>query len=248
MSGTDIAVETSGEILTRAREQVERQIEAFVRRLPGTVEGLRVRLTTFRQNSTPRPALAQINLTLNGRALRAQVAAPFFPEAATLLRARLCQHQARLDDPSTPRPWPDAYRQCHPASLCTVSPARRKIVRRKEFPLQNATPDEAALTMDVRDYDFHLFVDAETGQDSLVYRIGPTGYRLARLSGLQPPQGAALPWTINVHGVPELTPEQAAERLDDTEMPHRFFQDTATGRGSVLYLRYDGHYGLLTAG
>jgi hypothetical protein len=31
------------------------------------------------------------------------------------------------------------------------------------------------------------------------------------------------------------------------ELNHRFllFVDAATGRGAVLYLRYDGHYGLI---
>jgi hypothetical protein len=34
--------------------------------------------------------------------------------------------------------------------------------------------------------------------------------------------------------------------LDETEMDHRFFLDTTTNRGAVLYRRYDGHYGLLS--
>lgn len=94
----------------------------------------------------------------------------------------------------------------------------------------------------VRDYDFPLFVDAGTGQGGAVCRAGPTGYRLARLPGLAP---VAMPWTINVGVVPRLTPGQAAGRLDTTEMPYRFFRDATTGRGSLLYQRYDGQYGLL---
>jgi hypothetical protein len=36
--------------------------------------------------------------------------------------------------------------------------------------------------MDAMDYDFHLFRCADTGQDRVVYRCGPTGYKVAQLS------------------------------------------------------------------
>lgn len=248
MAGTDIAVQTSGEVLDGAREYVRRQVASLTRKLSADVEAVRVRLTTFRQTSTARPALAQANLTVNGRLIRAQAVAAFFREAGGLLRARLGDHVDRLADPARPRPWPDPYRAQNRPPAVTVPAMQRKIVRRKRYPLTRCRPDEAALTMDVLDYPFHLFVDADTGEDSVVYRTGPTGYRLARLSGLRPPDApTSMPWTINVHGVPQLTPVQAAARLGSTDLPHRFFRDTATGRGSVLYLRYDGHYGLVTA-
>ncbi|MFD2420439.1 sigma 54 modulation/S30EA ribosomal C-terminal domain-containing protein [Amycolatopsis pigmentata] len=241
-------MQTVGEVLDGAREYVQRRIASFTRRLTGEIDSVRVRLTTFRQTSAARPALAQANMTFDGQAIRAQAAAAFFREAAVLLRARLGDQLTRLAHPATPRPWPDGRRpHDHPLAV-SVPPARRKIVRHKRYPLSRCRPDEAALTMDVMDYAFHLFVDTDTGQDSLVYRIGPTGYRLARLSGLRPPAPpVSMPWTVDVHGVPRLTPGQAAGRLDTTEMPYRFFHDIETGRGSVLYLRYDGHYGLLTA-
>ncbi|WP_235022712.1 sigma 54 modulation/S30EA ribosomal C-terminal domain-containing protein [Amycolatopsis alkalitolerans] len=241
-------MQATGEVLDGAREYVQRQLAAFARRVSGDVDAMRVRLTTFRQTSAARPALAQANLVVDGRPVRAQAAAPFFREAATLLRARLGGHLARLARPAEPRSWPDARHAHNRPPAVALPAARRKIVRRKQYPLARSHPDEAALAMDVMDYDFHLFVDADTGQDSLVYRVGPTGYRLARLRGLRPPTApASIPWTINVHGVPRLSPDEAAERVETTELPYRFFEHSATGRGSVLYRRYDGHYGLLTA-
>ncbi|MBO1414556.1 sigma 54 modulation/S30EA ribosomal C-terminal domain-containing protein, partial [Streptomyces sp. FH025] len=30
------------------------------------------------------------------------------------------------------------------------------------------------------------------------------------------------------------------------DQPFVFYTDTSTGRGNVLYRRYDGHYGLIT--
>ncbi|MEV4143838.1 sigma 54 modulation/S30EA ribosomal C-terminal domain-containing protein [Amycolatopsis sp. NPDC049691] len=47
--------------------------------------------------------------------------------------------------------------------------------------------------------------------------------------------------------MPRLTAEAAGERLDALELPFLFFRDSGTERGAVLYLRYDGHYGLVTA-
>ena len=35
------------------------------------------------------------------------------------------------------------------------------------------------------------------------------------------------------------------ERLDASAEPHIFFANATTGRGNVLYRRYDGHYGLI---
>ena len=40
-------------------------------------------------------------------------------------------------------------------------------------------------------YDFHLFTEAGTGQDSVLYRSGPTGYRLAQLVPRRKRLGAA---------------------------------------------------------
>ena len=40
---------------------------------------------------------------------------------------------------------------------------------------------------------------------------------------------------------------QAIERLNADGEQHLFFANPATGRGNVVYHRYDGHYGLITA-
>jgi hypothetical protein len=48
------------------------------------------------------------------------------------------------------------------------------------------------------------------------------------------------------HLAPELTLPQAQQRLDVDDEPWLFFKDPASGRGQVLYRRYDGHYGLIT--
>ncbi|MEU8925383.1 sigma 54 modulation/S30EA ribosomal C-terminal domain-containing protein [Kitasatospora sp. NPDC048545] len=52
--------------------------------------------------------------------------------------------------------------------------------------------------------------------------------------------------TVSTTGVPDLAMAEAVSRLDLTGLPFVFFTDTATGRGNVIYHRYDGHYGLIT--
>jgi hypothetical protein len=41
---------------------------------------------------------------------------------------------------------------------------------------------------------------------------------------------------------------EAISRLGLIDLPFLFFVDAATGRSSVLYHRYDGHYGLIVQG
>jgi hypothetical protein len=64
------------------------------------------------------------------------------------------------------------------------------------------------------------------------------------------PEGALaafeLPVTVNPQPAPRLTVEQAAERRGLLGLPFLFFLDAGHDRGSPLYHRHDGHYGLLT--
>ena len=101
--------------------------------------------------------------------------------------------------------------------------------------------------MELLDYDFHLFTEKRTGQDSVLYRAGPTGYRLAQIDPVPAAQLAPLqlPLTVSPQPAVHLHPDQAAERLGLLGLPFLFFVDTTRDRGSVLYHRYDGHYGLI---
>ena len=82
----------------------------------------------------------------------------------------------------------------------------------------------------------------------VLYRGGPTGYRLALVAPAPADQLSPfeLPVTISPQPAPCLTDEEAAERLGLLGLPFLFFIDAAEGRASVLYHRYDGHYGLIT--
>ena len=52
------------------------------------------------------------------------------------------------------------------------------MVWRKSYTLARQTPDDAATEAELLDYDFHLFTEKPTGEDSVIYRTAD-GYELA---------------------------------------------------------------------
>jgi hypothetical protein len=120
--------------------------------------------------------------------------------------------------PARPRPWP--------------AMTGRGLLRIKTVPLAVQPPGAAALIMTLRDYDFHVFTDDDTGAESVVHRDRTGGYGLLRPPG-NAPQALPLP--------------AAVERLTTScRQRYLFFADPETQRGRVLYRRYDGHLGLIT--
>lgn len=126
-----------------------------------------------------------------------------------------------------------------------VAGAGARIARRKEPALVWCSPEAAARTMDAMDYHIHLFTDPATETDAVVYRVGPTGYRLARTVAAGPPGRRTAPITLSPYGAPRLTEAQAVDRLEAAELPFLFFAHPASGRGRVLYRRFDGRLGLI---
>ena len=218
----------------------------------------RIRLTKLPDPAVERPMIAQANIDVNGQLVRAQVAACTAREAIDRLETRLRRRMERVAEhwearrgsqPVTGRhEWRHRSEPAHRPSYFPRPVERRCIVRRKSFTMATRTVDEAAFEMDLLDYDFHLFTERGTGQDSVLYRVGPTGYRLAQVTPVPKTRLATfeLPVTLSTQTAPRLTADQAAERLGQLGLPFMFFVDAHTKRGNVLYHRYDGHYGLIT--
>ncbi|WP_330180078.1 sigma 54 modulation/S30EA ribosomal C-terminal domain-containing protein [Nocardia sp. NBC_01503] len=137
------------------------------------------------------------------------------------------------------RPWPDPLR---PTMGLVSGPG--SIVRRKRCRLMVATPQAAMAVMDAFDFDAHLFIDAETGQDAVVYWAGPRGARLARQSRMEPP---SLSGSFTVNPIPALylSERAAIERLCGYGLPFLFYTDVIERRGRLLYRRYAGELGLV---
>ena len=253
----DVDVTTHGE-LPGAADYARSKIGELGRYTSRPVLHARVKLSRHRDPAVQWPVVAQVNLDVDGRPVRAQVEAETVREAIDLLVARVRRRleraaghgEARRGEPPAggSHQWRHDSEPTRRPNYFPRPEDERRVIRRKSFTLAPCTIDEAAREMDLLDYDFHLFTERGTGTAGVLYRAGATGYRLALVAPALADQvnPAGLPVTISRQPVPCLTEEEAANRLGLLGLPFLFFIDAAQGRASVLYHRYDGHYGLIT--
>ncbi|HUJ06852.1 MAG TPA: sigma 54 modulation/S30EA ribosomal C-terminal domain-containing protein [Streptosporangiaceae bacterium] len=246
----------------------------------------RIKLTMAADPAVEMPAVAQANVDLNGRPVRAQASAATIRDAIEMLGDKLriqleraARNWARIRG-SVPTGEPGEWRhQSVPSARLPNFPRptdERAVVRHKSYGLARMTPDQAIADMELLDYDFHLFTERVTGQDTVVYRNGD-GYRLAQLhprpglagslgegvvagegvnvregvgagGGVASGEGAAVGGevTLSEVGAPKLGLGEAEERLEALGQPFLFFENAESRRGNLLYHRYDGDYGLIT--
>lgn len=257
--GVPVALVAKGDVGDQAKAQVRAEVVRALRRLDEPVLFARATLTVEPDPARERPAVAGATLDVDGDLVRAEVAAPTFPEAIDRLGKRLVdrlEHRARQRERlhrSAGLAEPGEWRH---GDLATERPPffdrpveERQLVRHKTFAIGELTPDEAAFDLELLGYDFYLFTDLATGLDAVLERTTEGSFRLVRLepsdAGVEP---AAEAIEVVDHPVPVLTLAEAIERLDAGREPHVFFASAVSGRGNVLYRRYDGHYGLITPG
>jgi hypothetical protein len=104
--------------------------------------------------------------------------------------------------------------------------------------------DEAAYDLDMSGHDFYLFTLSETGTDAVLH------YRSDGRLGVQLPEGVDVRATdeqVVTSAAPTLSTDAAIERLEAGDEPFVFFLRPDTGRGEVVYRRYDGNWGLITS-
>ncbi len=250
-----VQTETRGAVPEGAVDLAIHQVSSLLRMAPEPVLFARVKLIMSADPAVRRPAVAQVNVDLNGRLIRAQAAGETMraavEHACDRLRIRL-ERAARNWEAirgGRPVPAPGEWRhqsvQERRAPYYPRPPEERTVARRKSYALGRETPDEAAADAEQMDYDFHLFTETATGQDGVIYRTAD-GYRLALAYPLIHRLGPVNPSiTISTSPVPRLSVTEAAVRLEATGQPFLFFANTGTGRGNVIYHRYDGNYGLI---
>lgn len=251
--GDNIAADVAGTITA----DVRRRVGTVLEHLRQPVLSARVRVTRHDDPAATNPFTAQANVDLNGYLLRVQVAAPTPGEALAQLAEKL-RHAAeraaarwkdRTDRKSAPAPheWRHIFEPSQRPSYYPRPADDRRVVRHKAFGLAVCTADEAAFDMAELDYDFHLFTELGSGQDSVLSRSGPDSYQLAQLV---PRPGkviqGAIELTVSDQPAAVLTEAEAVSRLNVSGEPFLFFrQPDGHHRGQVLYRRYDGHYGLI---
>lgn len=254
--GFSVQVEATADVTPDLVEYAEKKIGVVGRYTSEPILHARVVLAYAGDRAVPRRALAQASLDWNGRPVRAHVAKETMREAVDALQQRLRErlvHGARN--------W-ESQRDRHPAGAGPEwrygspvgerpdwihrEPDERNLTVHKSFEFVSATPDEAAFDMDMLDHAFVLFREEATDQDSVLYKT-EDGFGLAQLAPDPehlPPSSLAL--RVSPTAAPTLTVDQAIERLDVTGLRFVFFKSTTSGRGTVIYHRYDGHLGLVT--
>jgi hypothetical protein len=132
-----------------------------------------------------------------------------------------------------PGEWRHGDLPTHRPDVFPRPAAERELIPHTTFAGRTLSRDEAAFDLGLLDYEFLLFTDEATGEDTVARRepgTGPVAFTPA-------------------HDAPVLTRADAVARLDVTDEPFVFFVETPGGRGQAVYRRYDGHYGLVhTAG
>ncbi|MER7706395.1 HPF/RaiA family ribosome-associated protein [Kitasatospora sp. NPDC097605] len=242
-----VTVTTRGEVTSAAPDYARAKLLAVLAKLDEPVLAVRVKLTQEPNHAVAKPSTAQATLDLNGRPVRAHVAAATMQEAVDLLQDRLNARIARVRAHHRHHRH-DAERSAagrdHRPQRRDLDVEERRIVRHKSYSLARQTTWAAVFELEAMDYDFHLYTDTETGCDSVVHHDGATGaYRIAS-AGAAPEAEPGI--EVSAHAAPGLTVADAVARLDLGGLPFVFFTNAETGRGNVLYHRYDGHYGVIT--
>lgn len=252
---TAVRIETHGRVPEGTPELAAAKVGSLLRIAAEPVLSARVTLTVAADPAVASPAIAQATVDMNGRIVRAQAAEHTMRAAIEQMEARL---RVRLDraarnwsalrgaiPTSEPHEWRHQSIPAHRPAYFPRPSEEREVVLRASYAGRRETPEQAVAELDLLDYDFHLFVERSTGQDSVICRT-TTGYQLA-MADPEPGRLGPVPGSITVSKLPapRLVFQEAADRMEAMGLPFLFFIDSSTGRGRLIYYRYDGHYGLV---
>jgi ribosome-associated translation inhibitor RaiA len=244
------AVEHEDEVEIATRGPVDPTDVAYARRRIAALLDLdrepmsaRLVLTRAGDPARERPAIAEAQIEVHDQIVRAHVAGRDMREASDLLQRRLRdrlehvseklrwhRHQGADAEPGT---WRHGDRTATRPEWFDRPLDERELVRTKSYAIDAMTADDAAFDLESLDHDFLLFRDAATGEDAVIERADGS----YRVTPLHPAGTIAHPPTLSV--------ADAVERLGASGERCLFFAEEATGRGNVLYQRFDGHYGLV---
>jgi hypothetical protein len=248
-----VVVHTSGAVTDYVVAYARRKVASSFSLAPRPVRFAKVDLVVHRDPARTRTAFAKAELDLDGRFTRAHAVGATAAEAIDALDARLRDrlerdvHRAaaqrlrhRADDE-----WRHGDEPTSPSPYVPRPVEEREIVRRKTFAFDALSPEDAALELEQLDHDFYLFTSATTGDDNVVFRAEEGGYELIEPPRDTPPTSGTAMRRSNLRPA-VMTVDDAIELLDLGQEPFVFYLDATTGRGNVVYRRYDGNYGLIT--
>jgi Sigma 54 modulation/S30EA ribosomal protein C terminus len=114
----------------------------------------------------------------------------------------------------------------------------------KTFAFGAIDSQQAVVEMLDLDHDFYLFADAETGLDAVVCRRDDGNIGLIHAAGAWPGACEALICETSHFSEP-ITLEPAVSEMNALSHRFLFFIDADTSRGNMIYIRYEGNYGLI---
>jgi ribosomal subunit interface protein len=250
----NVDVTARGEVARACLDDARDKVGALDRVVNGPVFGARVVLTQERNPRIAQPARAEGEIGLSGMAVHARVCAESMPaaidELAERLQRQLRRHIDHLVDThrgpaaAAPGEWFHGAKRRRGADHFPRPARERQVVRRKSFAVAPIGAAEAAASMDALDHDFYLFHDVETDRDAVIYRRDDGRLALIEPRGMPAPPPDGPVWEESRISEPADLSDAVAE-MDELEHRFLFFVNAATGRGNVLYLRYDGNYGLI---
>lgn len=256
---TSVEVSHKGDVRTRTIDTAVDKVKSAAAICREPVGHIELRLTLEANPARERPAIAETTLDVDGRAVRAHVAADTLDEAVDALvdrlRRRLKRHEERRHrQPDRHRTGVSGPGEWRHGDLRAASPEymevpfdEREVRRHKTFALTPISVDEAAFDLEQLGHEFYLFVDLISGCDSLVRGTAEGGIELQCVDGAPDPSRPDLAAVrVNETAPPALGLVEAKEHLEASGDQYLFYNSTDTGRGQVLYRRYDGHYGLVT--
>jgi ribosomal subunit interface protein len=254
MSPINIEVTARGKVSRRVRAEARRKLDRLEGFSKGPVLGARVVLIQEPNPRIPLPARAEAEINLQGRLVRARAAAPSMEAAVDDVAERLQRQLRRYVDrlltferePTTPPPgeW-SHHTWSPPRPPVFVRPVEdRRIIRRKSFAFDPTSVEQAVDALEDLDHDFFLFHDADADVDAVVYWRDDGKLGLIEPSSAQPGDGRGPIFEKSRFSAP-IDLDTAIAEMDALEHRFLFFQDAASGRGNVIYRRYDGHYGLI---
>lgn len=223
---------------------------------PAPVASTRVKVKHDEDRVPDQISIAQGSMNVSGIELRVEAAGATSSSALQAVGEHLEGKLARLterwegDDFDGPSPFLG-----HPTETDDDSsrpgfhyrpPERRTVVRRKTYsPLDRLSVAEALFNLDALDYRFFVFTDEADDKTTIVYQDldGPAVRKVDGSKSI----GSHLLGDIHVNEAEasSIAVADAVSLLNSSDMPFVFFRDRDRGRASILYRRYDGHYGLL---
>lgn len=253
-----LEVSTSGPVPDRDVAHAVDKVGKVVDTFGDTVLHTDLRLALAADPARERPAMVRAIVDVDGEPIRAQVSAALMSEAIDLLEDRLRRRFEQLSayrqtlrrrgTESGEGQWRHGDLPSHRPDHHPRPTDEREIVRHKSFEPDETTLDEAVFDLEAMDFDFCLFHDLASGQDAVVHRAEGGTYVVRYVHGPDP-SATEVPSAATVHvdtrRAAVLTVDEARERLEAGQERWVFFEDAITRRGHVLYLRYDGHYGLI---